>query len=70
MAEKKVDDDVRRQNLSFFHLMFPVVVLAILSYIPSCGLSFSITMTLIVVKILLVIWQGVSLKSFIESIYN
>ena len=65
--EKKIDADEKRKNLSFFHLMFPVVLLAIISFIPSCNLSFGITIIIIVLKLLLVIWQGIALKNFIES---
>jgi hypothetical protein len=70
MVEKKISADDRRQNLSFFHLMFPAVLLAIISFIPSCSLNFGVTVIVIVVKLLLVIWQGVALKNFIESVYN
>ena len=65
--EKKIDADEKRKNHSFFHLMFPVVLLAIISFIPSCNLSFGITVIIIVLKLLLVIWQGIALKNFIES---
>ena len=68
--EKKINADDRRQNLSFFYLMMPSFLLALVSFISVCSLSFGTTIIIIVTKLLLVIWQGVALKNFIESIYN
>jgi hypothetical protein len=69
MAEKKINAEDRRQNLSFFHLMIPMVVLAIISFISTCNIGFGTVVIIIAVKLLLVIWQGVALKNFIESVY-
>jgi hypothetical protein len=70
MEKKKVSADDRRQNLSFFYLMMPSFLLALVSFISTCSLSFGATIIIIVMKLLLVIWQGVALKNFIESVYS
>ena len=68
--KKEINADERRQNLSFFYLMMPSFLLALVSFISTCNLSFGATIIIIVMKLLLVIWQGVALKNFIESVYN
>lgn len=61
--------DEKRKSLTFLHLVFPVIILAILSFISTCNISFGTTIILIITKILLVLWQIIALRNFIESVY-
>jgi len=65
--KKEVETETRRKSLSFFFLFFPIVLLAVLSFIPNSNLSFGQAFILIIAKFLVIIFQYVAIKNFVES---
>lgn len=64
---KNKNPESTRESKTFFHLIMPMILLVIISFISTCSFSFGNNVILIVVKLLLVLWQYVALKNFIES---
>lgn len=60
----------KKTNLSFFHLYIPTILLSILFFIPRERLGFSGGLILTMAVIIIVLWQYVAIKNFVESIYN
>jgi len=61
---KKLDDDDRRKNKSFFHLIFPVLILALLPSNINGTVWYAIAL-----KVLVFFWIYVNMKNFVESVY-
>jgi hypothetical protein len=66
MVEKKiVNPDTKRKNLSFFLMMFPSLLLAILPNTFGDNV-----ITPLVVKVLVLIYQYFIIQNFVESVYS
>lgn len=66
---KKFNDEEKRKSKSFFYLIFPAFLITVISFISTGSLSFGTTTILIIVKLLLLIWQYIVIKNFIEGVY-
>lgn len=65
MEKKEVSLDTKRKNLSFFLMIFPSVLLAIIP--DSFGTN---VLYPLVVKLLILFYQYFTIKNFVESVYN
>jgi len=63
--EKTINPDTKRKNLSFFLMIFPSVLLAILP--DSFGNN---VVYPLVIKLLVLIYQYFIIQNFVESVYN
>jgi len=65
MEKKEVSQDTKRKNLSFFLMIFPSVLLAIIP--DSFGDN---VMYPLAIKLLVLIYQYFIIQNFVESVYN
>jgi hypothetical protein len=66
MKEKKeINPETKRKNLSFFLMIFPSVLLAIIPQTFGENVIYPL-----VVKMLILIYQYFIIQNFVESVYN
>jgi len=65
MEKKVVNPETRRKNLSFFLLIFPSVLLAIIPDNFGSNVAYPL-----VVKMMILIYQYIVMQNFVESVYN
>ena len=65
MEKKEVDKDTKRKNLSFFLMICPSVLLAVLPSEFGDNVLYSL-----VIKLLVLIYQYFVIKNFVESYYD
>lgn len=65
--KQKIDPEDKRKNKTFFNLIFPTFILGVLSLIPSVN-GLGTNVIIIIVKILVVIWQYIVVRNFVDSI--
>jgi len=63
--KKEVSRDTKRKNLTFFTLMFPSLLLAMIPESINGSVLYSLAL-----KIMVVFFQYFLLKNFIESVYD
>ena len=62
--KKEVSPDTKRKNLTFFLLMFPSVLLAVLPQDVNGNVFYALSL-----KILVLLFQYYIVKNFVESVY-
>jgi len=65
MEKKEINQDTKRKNLSFFLMIFPSVLLAIIP--DDFGGNFLYPL---VIKLLILLYQYLIIKNFVESVFN
>jgi hypothetical protein len=65
MEKKEISPDTKRKNLSFFLMMFPSLILAILPDAFGNNVIYPL-----VIKLLILIYQYFIIQNFVESVYN
>jgi len=63
--KSEVNQDVKRKNLTFFLLIFPSLILALLPWDINGNVIYALTL-----KILVLLFQYYVAKNFVESIYT
>ena len=61
MKDKTLDEDVKRSSLTFFILFFPSLLVAIV------GFTIDVWLNQLVMTILILLWQVIVLKNFIDT---
>jgi len=65
MEKKEVNPDKKRKNLSFFLMIFPSVLLAVIPDTFGNNVAYPL-----IIKILILVYQYVVIQNFVESVYN
>ena len=64
MAKEEMGEEDKRKTKSFFHLVFPILILALIdgAYIGSIWYALAL-------KVLVFFWVYITLRNFVENVY-